>query len=58
LSVLKRLLEVRREAKEQAEKVVRAEAKLETALKKLIEELQKHREAMERLSKAIEKARA
>ena len=58
MSVLKRLLEVRREAKEQADKVVRAEAKLETALKKLIEELQKHREAMERLSEAIEKARA
>jgi len=58
LSVLKRLLEVRREAKQQADKVVRAEAKLEAALKKLVEELQKHREAMERLSEAIERARA
>jgi len=58
LSVLKRLLEVRREAKQQADKVVRAEAKLEAALKKLIEELQKHREAMERLSEAIERTRA
>jgi len=52
------LLEVRREAKQQADKVVRAEAKLEAALKKLIEELQKHREAMERLSEAIERANA
>ena len=58
MSVLKRLLEVRREAKQQADKVVRAEAKLEAALKKLVEELQKHREAMERLSEAIERARA
>jgi len=58
LSVLKRLLEVRREAKQQADKVVRAEAKLEAALKKLVEELKKHREAMERLSEAIEKANA
>ena len=39
MSVLKRLLEVRREAKQQADKVVRAEAKLEAALKKLVEEL-------------------